>query len=100
MSNAQDANAYLDQVLTDSAARVPTDSAPDVPADLSKGMTLFLAPMLLSCDCFVVLILPPAGQLNVQSPWFEAYKKEFLRTLAFSDHETFDYPVACKLLAA
>ena len=37
-----------------------------------------------------------AGQLNLQTPWFEAYKREFLRTLTFSEHETFDYPVACR----
>ena len=37
-----------------------------------------------------------AGQLNLQTPWFETYKREFLRTLTFSDHETFDYPVACR----
>ena len=37
-----------------------------------------------------------AGQLNLQTPWFETYKREFLRTLSFSDHETFDYPVACR----
>ncbi len=40
-----------------------------------------------------------AGQLNLQAPWFEAYKREFLRTMAFADHETFDYPVACGHLA-
>jgi len=40
-----------------------------------------------------------AGQLNLQAPWFEAYKRGFLRTMAFADHETFDYPVACGLLA-
>ena len=40
-----------------------------------------------------------AGQLNLQAPWFEAYKREFLRTMAFADHETFDYPVACEHLA-
>lgn len=41
-----------------------------------------------------------AGQLELQTPWFEAYKQEFLRTLSFSDHETFDYPVACELSEA
>ncbi len=40
-----------------------------------------------------------AGQLILQAPWFEAYKREFLRTMAFADHETFDYPVACGHLA-
>ena len=28
-------------------------------------------------------------------PWCDAYKQELLRTLAFADHETYDYPVAC-----
>ena len=40
--------------------------------------------------------LSSAGQLNLQTPWFETYKREFLRTLTFSEHETFDYPVACR----
>ncbi|KAL3147776.1 hypothetical protein ABBQ32_002510 [Trebouxia sp. C0010 RCD-2024] len=70
----EDANAYLDRILSEAGARVSTDSAPDAPSDISKG------------------------QLSLQTPWFDTYKREFLRTLAFSDHETFDYPVACLLV--
>ncbi|DBA74127.1 hypothetical protein WJX77_012500 [Trebouxia sp. C0004] len=70
----EDANAYLDKVLTEAATTVAADSAPDVPTDLTKG------------------------QLNLQAPWFEAYRREFLRTMTFADHETFDYPVACLLV--
>ncbi|GIL54165.1 hypothetical protein Vafri_9740 [Volvox africanus] len=29
------------------------------------------------------------------TPWFTAYRSEFLRLLRFGDHETLDYPVAC-----
>ncbi|PNW88325.1 hypothetical protein CHLRE_01g024400v5 [Chlamydomonas reinhardtii] len=29
------------------------------------------------------------------TPWFEAYRSEFMRLLRFGDHETLDYPVAC-----
>lgn len=35
---AQDANAYLDKVLTEAATAVSADSAPDVPTDLTKGV--------------------------------------------------------------
>eukprot|EP00899_Mesostigma_viride_P026486 jgi/Mesvir1/7021/Mv09151-RA.1 len=34
---------------------------------------------------------------NGPAPWFQKYCKEFWRTLAFSDHETLDHPVACIL---
>lgn len=33
----QDANAYLDQILSEAGARVSTDSAPDVPNDIATG---------------------------------------------------------------
>lgn len=33
------------------------------------------------------------------TPWFEAYRSEFMRLLRFGDHETLDYPVACACLA-
>lgn len=33
----QDANAYLDHILSEAGARVSTDSAPDVPSDIRKG---------------------------------------------------------------
>lgn len=36
-----------------------------------------------------------AGALPQQTPWFEEFKQEFFRMLAFSDLETFDHPVAC-----
>ena len=35
----QDANAYLDHVLSEAGARVPTDSTPDIINDLRKGNT-------------------------------------------------------------
>lgn len=35
---AQDANAYLDKVLTEAATPISADSAPDVPTDLIKGV--------------------------------------------------------------
>ena len=37
-----------------------------------------------------------AGNNFLEStPWFDAYKAEFLRLLAFNDHETVDHPAAC-----
>ena len=36
-----------------------------------------------------------AGQVSDHSPWFDAYKHEFLRTLRFGELETLDHPVAC-----
>ena len=38
-----------------------------------------------------------AGEVQEQSPWFERYRQEFFRMLAFSEHECFDHPVACEL---
>ncbi|KAG2489318.1 hypothetical protein HYH03_012150 [Edaphochlamys debaryana] len=29
------------------------------------------------------------------TPWYDAYRSEFMRLLRFGDHETLDYPVAC-----
>lgn len=49
----QDANAYLDQILTEAGAKVPTDSAPDVPSDVRKG-----ANRLLLCMTPVTAPLP------------------------------------------
>ena len=40
--------------------------------------------------------LCPAGQLPEQTPWFENFRQEFLRMLAFSDLDTIDQPVACE----
>ena len=37
--------------------------------------------------------------MKASTPWFETYKAEFLRTLLFNDHETFDHPLACGYLA-
>ena len=39
-----------------------------------------------------------AGQVSDHSPWFDAYKREFLRTLRFGELETLDHPVACETL--
>lgn len=35
-----------------------------------------------------------AGELTKSTPWFDTYKKEFMRMLLFNDHETFDHPLA------
>ncbi|CAI5512733.1 unnamed protein product [Closterium sp. Naga37s-1] len=32
--------------------------------------------------------------------WFQRFTDEFMRTLVFSDHETFDHPIACLLVAS
>ena len=39
-----------------------------------------------------------AGEVTASTPWFETYKAEFVRTLLFNDHETFDHPLACGYL--
>lgn len=36
----QDANAYLDQILSEAGTKVPADSAPDVSSDVRKGDSL------------------------------------------------------------
>ena len=48
---AQDANAYLDKVLTEAATTVSADSAPDVPTDLSKGAKGHHVQLLQPCHC-------------------------------------------------
>ena len=35
-----------------------------------------------------------AGHLRPELPWFLQYRETLLRTLRFSDHETYDHPVA------
>ncbi|CAI7842681.1 unnamed protein product, partial [Closterium sp. NIES-53] len=38
------------------------------------------------------------GMANAENRtcWFQRFTDEFMRTLVFSDHETFDHPIACK----
>ena len=46
----QDANAYLDQVLTKAASKLSTDNVADIPTSLSKG-TASLAGGHMLVDC-------------------------------------------------
>lgn len=97
----QDANAYLDQVLTKAASKLSTDNVADLPASLSKGTAA------ITCLLTAITASRPmpakgltwshkcTGQLETRMPWFETYKQELFRTLGFADHETYDYPVAC-----
>ena len=48
---AQDANAYLEKVLTEAATTVSADSAPDVPTDLAKGVKGHQLQLLQACHC-------------------------------------------------
>eukprot|EP00959_Pyramimonas_sp_CCMP1952_P317863 6652109-Pyramimonas_sp.AAC.1 len=32
------------------------------------------------------------------TPWFTSYQDQFFRTLTFSEHESFDHPLACMLV--
>ena len=41
----------------------------------------------------------PAGGEGLAAeatPWFGAYRREYLRLLQFGEHETLDHPVACE----
>lgn len=38
-----------------------------------------------------------AGSVSEAAPWFEVYRTEFFRMMAFGEHETMDHPVACEL---
>ncbi|XP_078442115.1 tetratricopeptide repeat (TPR)-like superfamily protein [Wolffia australiana] len=40
------------------------------------------------------------GRQSAQPPWFQTFNRELLRTLSFSEHEAFDYPVACLLVVS
>lgn len=60
----QDANAYLDQILSEAGARVSTDSAPDAPSDIQKGglpcvlcMTPATVHVQLTLACRLLLLL-------------------------------------------
>lgn len=33
---------------------------------------------------------------ETQSSWFQRYSRDYMRTLAFSEHETLDHPIACE----
>ena len=93
---SQDANAYLDKVLTEAASSVGSDNAPDIPAALHKGVAGAFCIFQRVASAYTCNSDTFAGQQELRTPWFEAYKKELLRTLAFANHETYDYPVACK----
>lgn len=38
----------------------------------------------------------PAADSGEPTPWYTAYRDEFLRLMAFGDHEAVDHPVACE----
>ncbi|KAK9833051.1 hypothetical protein WJX74_005623 [Apatococcus lobatus] len=38
------------------------------------------------------------GEVPDALPWFKHYREEYMRMLRFSEHETFDHPVACLLV--
>eukprot|EP00249_Psilotum_nudum_P025198 c29451_g1_i1 orf=1-1410(-) len=40
------------------------------------------------------------AQLESPSSWFQRYSKEFIRSIAFSEHEAIDHPVACLLVVS
>ncbi|CAI5479563.1 unnamed protein product [Closterium sp. Yama58-4] len=42
------------------------------------------------------------GMANAENRtcWFQRFTDEYMRTLVFSDHETFDHPIACLLVAS
>ena len=44
-----------------------------------------------ACDMTVV-------ESETQSSWFQRYSRDYLRTLAFSEHEALDHPIACECL--
>ena len=56
----QDANEYLDHVLSEAGARVSTDSAPDVINDIKKGQDAHLA---VSARLQWLQLEPPANAL-------------------------------------
>ncbi|XP_024378593.1 uncharacterized protein [Physcomitrium patens] len=37
---------------------------------------------------------------ETQSSWFQRYCRDYIRTLAFSEHEAIDHPIACLLVAS
>lgn len=40
--------------------------------------------------------LAPGGRGEAAAtPWFGAYRREYLRLMQFGEHETLDHPVAC-----
>lgn len=40
------------------------------------------------------------SESDYRPPWIQAFNKELIRTLSFSDHEAFDHPVACLLVVS
>ncbi|KAJ3669964.1 hypothetical protein LUZ60_010288 [Juncus effusus] len=40
------------------------------------------------------------SESDILPAWIKTFNKELIRTLSFSDHETFDHPVACLLVAS
>ncbi|CAM6094407.1 unnamed protein product [Calypogeia fissa] len=67
--------------------QVVNDSNDEVSAELDgKAQEAELANLLAEADS--------------RAPAFKKYSREFLRTLAFSEHEAFDHPVACILVVS
>ncbi|KAG2449122.1 hypothetical protein HYH02_005870 [Chlamydomonas schloesseri] len=48
-----------------------------------------------SPDLLQRFMLDSPPDMRELTPWFEAYRSEFMRLLRFGDHETLDHPVAC-----
>ena len=118
--SAQAADEYLKGVLTEAAKDVHSQAVSDVMAMLRQGErrrtqcgtvlpSTCLHMLLFSLKCTAPLNAAfhqhdfwpvRAGEVKASTPWFETYKTEFLRTLLFNDHETFDHPLACGCLPA
>ena len=116
----QAADEYLKGVLTEAAKDVHSQPVSDVMAMLRQGeRRKQQCGTVLPSTCYLMLLLSlnfilplntacrqcafwhaRAGEVKACTPWFETYKAEFLRTLLFNDHETFDHPLACGCLPA
>lgn len=74
--NVEAVKEHIKQVIT----RAGEEDFPDIPSDTQ------------SFDA--VLATSPS---NILPSWFRFFSKELIRTVAFSEHESFDHPVACLL---
>ena len=103
----QVADEYLQQLLSEVASKHAEETPTSMLHLLRKGgyqikgqMKLIVATSLASNSLIVGAMVDgslSAGELWSQLPWFERYRQEFFRMLAFSEHECYDHPIACEI---
>lgn len=70
---------------------ITVEACPDRAVNYGQGLLSFKTESLMTEFMLTV------SESRSTPPWFQTLNKEFIRAVSFSEHETFDHPVGCKL---